>query len=95
MPTFTRLISAFEAAEQIMNEWSFEESNAADVIILPPDNVDSLTDDEEVQDGDVIIDNGLPSDVCEMVQVQTIFLNGEENNDEVEDDYIAKEEKRE
>ena len=57
MPTFKRFISAFEAAEQIMNEWSDDESNAADVKILPPGNVDSLTDDEEVQDGDVIRDN--------------------------------------
>ena len=57
MPTFKRFISAFEAAEQIMNEWSDDESNAADVKILPPGNVDSLTDDEEVQDSDVIRDN--------------------------------------
>ena len=49
-----------------MNEWSDDESNAFDIVILPPDNVDLLTDDEEVQD-DAVIDNGLPSDVSDMV----------------------------
>ena len=60
------MISDVEAAEQIMNEWSDDESNAFDIVILPPDNVYLLTDDEEVQD-DVVIDNGLPSDVSGMV----------------------------
>ena len=60
------MISDVEAAEQIMNEWSDDESNAFDIVILPPDNVDLLTDDEEVQD-DAVIDNGLPSDVSGMV----------------------------
>ena len=35
-----------------------------------------ITDDEEVQDVDVIIDNGLISDICGTVQAQTNFLNG-------------------
>ena len=60
------MISDVEAAEQIMNEWSDDESNAFDIVILPPDNVDLLTDDEEVQD-DAVIDNGLPSGVSGMV----------------------------
>ena len=46
MPTFKRSISAVEAAEQIMNEWSGDKSNAVDIAILPPGNVDSLTDDK-------------------------------------------------
>ena len=60
------MISDVEAAEQIMNEWSDDESNAFDIVILPSDNVYLLTDDEEVQD-DAVIDNGLPSDVSGMV----------------------------
>ena len=60
------MISDVEAAEHIMNEWSDDESNAFDIVILPPDNVYLLTDDEEVQD-DAVIDNGLPSDVSGMV----------------------------
>ena len=91
MPTFTRLISAVKVAEQIMNKWSKDESNAVDLVILPADNTDLLTDDEEVQDYTVMIDNGLPSDVCDTVQVQTNFLSGEDNGDEVEDDDNAEE----
>ena len=59
-----------------MNEWSDDESNAVAIVILPPDNVESLTDDEEVQDDDVMIDNGFASDVLGTMQVQTNFLNG-------------------
>ena len=57
MSPFKRLISAVEAAGQIMNKWSDEESNAVDMVILPPDNFDALTDEEEVQGDGVIIDN--------------------------------------
>ena len=78
IPTFKRMISTVEAAEQIMNKWSDYESYANDIVILPPDNVDLLADDEEVQDDDVMIDNGLASDVCGKVQIQTNFLNGED-----------------
>ena len=95
MQTFKRLLCAVKAAEQVMNEWSDDESNAVDIVLLPPDNVDSLTDDEEVQDNDVMVDNGLQSDVCGTVQVQANFLNGEDNDDEVEDDDNAKEEQTE
>ena len=76
IPTLKRFISAVKAAEQIMNEWSDDESNAVAIVILPPDNVESLTDDEEVQDDDVMIDNGFASDVLGTMQVQTNFLNG-------------------
>ena len=69
MPTFKRFISAVEAAEQIMKEWRENENNAVDIVILPPDNVDLLTDDEEVQNDDVMIGNGFPSDVCGTVQI--------------------------
>ena len=75
-----------------MNELSHDESNTACIKILPPNNAESLTNDKEVQDDDVTIDNGLPSDVCGMVQVQTNFLNGEDNDDEVKDDDNVKEE---
>ena len=67
-PTLTQ-----NANEQIKNEWSNDESNASDIVLLPPDNIDSLKDDEKVLDDDVIIDDELPSDVCGTVQVQNIF----------------------
>lgn len=82
MPTFKRFISAVEAAEQIMKEWNDDKNNTVYMVILSPDNVDLLTDDEEVQDDDVMIDNALSSDVCVKVLVQTIFLNRENNDDE-------------
>ena len=85
------MISAVEAAEQIINEWSDDGNNAADIVILLSDNVDWLADDEEVQDDDLMIDNGLPSDVCGTVQVQTNFSNGEDNHDQLEDDDNTKE----
>ena len=37
MRTFKRLISAVEAAEQIIKEWSYSKSNAVDIVILSPD----------------------------------------------------------
>ena len=58
MPTFKTLISIVEAAEQKMKE-----SCDHDTVILLPDNVDSLTDDEEAQDNHVKLDHGFPSDI--------------------------------
>ena len=55
MPTFKRLISAVQAAEQVMNKWSDDESNTIDIVILWQGNVDSLADDEGVQNDDVVI----------------------------------------
>ena len=44
------MICTVEAAEPKMNEWSDDEIDAVNIVILPPDNVDLLTDDEETQD---------------------------------------------
>ena len=54
MPTFKRLISTVQAAEQVMNKWSDDESNTIDIVILWQGNVDSLADDEGVQNDDVV-----------------------------------------
>ena len=35
--TFKKLFSVVEAAEMIMNNWSNEEDNVADLVILPPE----------------------------------------------------------
>ena len=74
MPMLKRLISAVEAAEQIMNEWGDNASNAVEIVILPPSNLDMLTDDKQVQDDDVMIDKGLPSDAYCMAHVQIKFF---------------------
>ena len=60
MPTFKTLISIVEAAEEKMKECSNDDVNAVDTVILLPDNVDSLTNDEEAQDNHVKIGNGFP-----------------------------------
>ena len=57
------MISIVEAAEQKMKECSDDDINAVDTVVLLPDNVDSLTDDEEAQDNHVMIDNGFPRDI--------------------------------
>ena len=57
------MISIAETAEQKMKECSDDDINAVDAVVLLPDNIDSLTDDEEAQDNHVMIDNGFPSDI--------------------------------
>ena len=70
MATYSRLFSAVEAAEKIMSEWSDDEDNAVDIVLLPPEHVDSITDDEEVdEDSDKF--KGMPTDVCGSAQIQT------------------------
>ena len=63
MPTFKTLISIVKAAEQQRKECSGDDINAVDTVILLPDNVDSLTDDEEAQHNHVMIDNGFPRNI--------------------------------
>ena len=60
MPTF---ISIVQAAEQKMKESCDYDINGVDTVILLPDNVDSLTNDEEAQDNHVTLDHGFPSDI--------------------------------
>ena len=50
MAKFKRLYSAVEAAEMIMDEWNDEEEENMDIVLLPPENTDNVTDDEEVDD---------------------------------------------
>ena len=57
------MISIVEAAVQKMEECSDGDINAVDTVVLLPDNVDSLTDDEEARDNHVMIDNAFPSDM--------------------------------
>ena len=76
------MISIVEAAEQKMKECSDDDINAVDTVVLLPDNVDSLTDDEEAQDNHVMIDNGFPSDIFGT----KTFLGGEDNENIGEDD---------
>ena len=68
MASFKRLYYVAEAAEKIMGDCNDEQDNT-DVVIIPPENVDGMMDDEEINgDGDKI-DNGLPNDLCGIIQL--------------------------
>ena len=41
------------------------------MVILPPENADVVTDDEEIEDNGDKIDNDLPNHVCGTIQLQT------------------------
>lgn len=68
MASFKRLYYVAEAAEKIMAD-CIDEEDKTDVVIIPPENVDGMMDDEEIDgDGDKI-DNGLPNDLCGIIQL--------------------------
>ena len=46
--TFKRLYSAVETAEMIMNDWSNDGDNVADLVVLPPEKVNAMAHDEEI-----------------------------------------------
>ena len=47
MASFKRLYYVAEAAEKIMGDCNDEQDNT-DVVIIPPENVDGMMDDEEI-----------------------------------------------
>ena len=68
MASFKRLYYVAEAAEKIMAD-CIDGEDKTDVVIIPPENVDGMMDDEEIDgDGDKI-DNGLPNDLCGIIQL--------------------------
>ena len=82
MPTFKRLVSAVETAEQIKNKWSHNESKAVDIVMLSPENANrwwrSTNDDDNRQwiTKWCLWHSASPNKLFEW----------EDNNDEVEDD---------
>ena len=52
-----------EAAEKIMSEWSDDEDNNEHIVVLPPEKVDALTDNGDIEE-DQVDRQGLPNDVC-------------------------------
>ena len=55
------------------------EDDNIDIVILPPEKVDGMMDDEEIDgDGDKI-DNGLPNVLCGTTQLQIDIPEIEEN----------------
>ena len=71
MAKFKYFFSAVEAAEKIMAEWSDEEEDNIDIVLLPPENIDAVTDDEEVDDNGERVDNRMPNDVSGTIEIQT------------------------
>ena len=70
MAKFKYFFSALEAAEKIMAKWSDEEDNI-DTVLLPPENMDAVTDDEELDDSGERVDNRMPNDVSGTIETQT------------------------
>ena len=69
---FKFLFSAAEAAEKIMAEWSDDvEEDNIDIALLPPENIDAVTDDEEVDENGERVDNRMPNDVSGTIEIQT------------------------
>ena len=64
-------LSAAEAAEKIIAEWSDEEEDNIDIVLLPPKNIDTVTDDQEVDDNGERVDNRMTNDVTETIEIQT------------------------
>ena len=71
MAKFKYFFSAVEAAEKIMAEWSDEEEDNIDIVLLPPENIAAGTDDEEVDDNGERVDNRMPNDVSGTIKIQT------------------------
>ena len=46
------------------------EDNEVDLIILPPDNVDSLTDDEEINENSDGFKSKLPVDIAGTIEIE-------------------------
>ena len=71
MAKFKYFFSAVEAAEKVMAEWSDEEEDNIDIVLLPPENIDAVTNDEEVDDNGKRVDNRMPNDVSGTIETQT------------------------
>ena len=77
--TFKRLYSAVEAAEMIMNDWSDGGDNVVDLVVLPPEKVDAMTDDEEIDANGDKLGSALPEDVAGLMEVHTNTANTIDN----------------
>ena len=71
MGKFKYLFSAVKAAEEIMAEWNGEEEDNIGIVVLPPKNIDAVTDDEEVDDNGERVDNRMLNDVSGTMEIQT------------------------
>ena len=95
MANFKCLFFAIEAVEKIMAEWSDEEEDNIDTVLLPSESTDAVTDDEEVDENRERLDNRMPNGVSGTIQIQTNILEIEEkvqlDNNECTDTDISAE----
>ena len=54
-----------------MTEWINEEEDNINIALLPPENTDAVTDDEEFDDNGERVDNRMPNDVSRLIEIQT------------------------
>ena len=62
-----------------MAEWTDEEEDNIDIVLLPPENTDAVTDNEEVDGNGERVDNRMPNDVSGTIEIQTNIPEIEEN----------------
>ena len=75
MTKFKYLFPAVEAVEKIMGEWSGdEEEDNIDIALLPPENIDAVTDHEEFDDNGEGVDSKMPNDVSGTTEIRTNIL---------------------
>ena len=63
LQSYSRLYTALGAAEILMKDWHDEDYYELDMVILPPEKVDSLIDKENVNDKTEKLSK-LPFDIC-------------------------------
>ena len=73
--TFKRLYSAVEAAEMIMDDWSDDRDNVVDLVVLPPEKVDAMTGNEEIDANGDKLGSALPGDNVGLIEVHTNTAN--------------------
>ena len=67
---YKRLYSVVEAAEKIMNKWSDDADNEVHIFALPPEKIDTLRVNEDI-DEDKVDRQRLPNYICGNIQIQT------------------------
>ena len=67
---YKRLYSVVEAAEKIMNKWSDDADNEVHIFVLPPEKIDTLTVNEDI-DEDKVDRQRLPNYICGNTEIQT------------------------
>ena len=86
MAKINYVCSTLEAAEKIMAELSDEEERNINIVLLPPENIDAVTDVEEVDNNEERVDSRMPNDISGTIEIQANILEIEEkvqidNND--------------